>query len=106
MQQLTNTGLCEKDIAAICAVFTAFPKIEKVILYGSRAKGNYRVGSDIDLTLQGTSLNYSDLVAIDEKLDDLLLPYTIDLSLLHQIENNDLIDHIRRVGKIFYESPR
>lgn len=101
-QALINSGLNDRDIAAIRNVFKTYPKITKVILYGSRAKGNYRPGSDIDLTLQGEQLNYTDLVSIDNALDDLLLPYTIDLSIYHQIENPDLIHHIKRVGKEFY----
>lgn len=97
-----DCGLKSQDIAAIQNVFKKFPKISKAILYGSRAKGNYRPGSDIDLTLQGEALNYADLAAIETELDDLLLPYTIDLSIYHQIENSELISHINRVGKEFY----
>ncbi len=97
-----NYGLSDRDIAAIQSVFKLYPKIDKAILYGSRAKGNYKTGSDIDLTLQGENLVYADLVAIENALDDLLLPYTIDLSIYKQIENPDLIDHIKRVGQAFY----
>ncbi len=97
-----SSGLKDTEIAAIQRVFKMHPKITKVILYGSRAKGNYRPGSDIDLTLQGEGLEYVDLVAIDNELDDLLLPYTIDLSIQQQIENPDLIEHIERVGLEFY----
>ena len=95
-------GLSDHDIAAIQDVFKIYPKISTAILYGSRAKGNYRPGSDIDLTLQGEQLDYTDLVAIDNALDELLLPYTIDLSIYHHIENPDLIKHIERVGQEFY----
>src|SRR3990167_9121383 len=95
-----NCGLSAHHIAAIQHVFKMYPKITKVILYGSRAKGNYRLGSDIDLTLQGENLEYADLVVIDNALDDLLLPYTIDLSIYHLIENPDLIEHIKRIGKV------
>ncbi|MDF1655257.1 MAG: nucleotidyltransferase domain-containing protein [Coxiellaceae bacterium] len=95
-------GLGEHNISQIQGVLKAYPKVNKAILYGSRAKGNYRPGSDIDLTLQGNELEYADLVAIDNALDDLLLPYTFDLSIFHQIENTDLIDHIERVGLVFY----
>lgn len=65
--------------------------------------GNYRNGSDIDLTLLGDSLTYTQLNRIETQIDDLLLPYSVDLSLFNHIENPDLIDHIKRVGKIFYE---
>lgn len=95
-------GLSQHDIEAIQGVFKQYPAIQKAILYGSRAKGNYRYNSDIDLTLIGEQLTYSDLVQIDTDLDDLLLPYTIDLSIYHQIDNPNLIEHIERVGLVFY----
>lgn len=96
-------GLKEKHIHAINSVFKKYPKIEKAILYGSRAKGNYRNGSDIDLTLLGDELDLNILFKIENELDDLLLPYKIDLSIFSKIENNDLIEHINRVGIVFYE---
>lgn len=96
-------GLKETYIQQIQSVFAEYPAIEKAILYGSRAKGIYRKGSDIDLTLVGQTLDFNLLIKIENKLDDLLLPYNIDLSILHKIENLDLIEHIERVGKIFYE---
>lgn len=73
------------------------------MLYGSRAKGTHRNGSDIDLTLLGDRLTYSLLSRIETEIDDLLLPYTLDLSLYSSIDNADLIDHIQRVGKLFYQ---
>lgn len=96
-------GLKDKHIEKIRAVFARYPAIEKAILYGSRVKGDYRNGSDIDLTLEGDNLDLSMLFKIENELDDLLLPYKIDLSILHKIENEDLIDHINRVGIVFYE---
>lgn len=96
-------GLSEKTIAAIQGVFSKYHQIEQAILYGSRAKGNYRNGSDIDLVLVGSELNLSRLFKIELELDDLLLPYKIDLALLHQIENTDLVEHINRKGKVFYQ---
>jgi predicted nucleotidyltransferase len=96
-------GLNDQTIAKINAVFAGCPEIEKVLLYGSRAKGNYRDGSDIDLTIVGDAVTQSHLLRIANDLDDLLLPYKIDLSLLRQIEDNEVIEHIKRVGAVFYE---
>lgn len=95
-------GLLDEDIQAIKKVFAAYPAITKVILYGSRAKGNYRPGSDIDLTVEGSGLELTDLFEIESKLDDLLLPNKIDLSLKEHIGNPELLEHINRVGEIFY----
>lgn len=99
-------GLKHKTITAIQEVFARYPQIEKVILYGSRAKGTYRKGSDIDLTLIGKDLDLTTLFEIEGTLDDLLLPYKIDLSIYRKIENADLLAHITRVGVVFYERER
>ncbi len=96
-------GLKEIDIQKIISVFATYPEIEKAILYGSRAKGNYREGSDIDLSLVGKALNFDILLKIETQLDDLLLPYTIDVSLYQALDNLDLIQHIDRVGICMYE---
>lgn len=97
-------GLSKKTISAIQGVFAKYLQIEQAILYGSRAKGNYRNGSDIDLVLVGTELDLSQLFKIELELDELLLPYKIDLALLHQIKNPDLVEHINRKGVVFYEN--
>lgn len=90
-------GLSQNTIEAIKKVFKNYP-IEKIILYGSRAKGNFKPGSDIDLTIVAPNLQLSDLLKMENELEDLDLPYKIDLSLMHQIENKSLIEHIHRVG--------
>ncbi len=74
-------GLEESNIEATSAVFRKFLTIDAVILYGSRAKGNFKTGSDIDITLIGDNLSYKDLVNVSLELDDLLLPYEFDLSI-------------------------
>jgi uncharacterized protein len=94
-------GLRESIIEEINGVFAQYPEIEQAILCGSRAKGNYRNGSDIDLTLVG-DLTYNQLLRIENAIDDLLLVYTIDLSLYRQIDNPELLAHIQRVGQVFY----
>lgn len=99
-------GLKEETIEKINSVLSKFPEVEKAILYGSRAKGNFKRGSDIDLTLTGSGLTHQALLRIDNELDDLLLPYHIDLSILENISNPDLIEHIERVGVVFYERMR
>jgi type I restriction enzyme S subunit len=94
-------GLSNDDIDKIKVVFAKFPEIERVVIYGSRAKGNYKPSSDIDLTLVGDKLTLSLLQSLENDIDDLLLPYKFDISIFHQISNPDLIAHIERVGKEF-----
>ena len=100
--EILRFGLKESTIAKIIAVFAKYPKIHKVILYGSRAKGNYRNGSDIDLTVTG-EIKYTDLAKIEDEIDDLFLPYTFDFFVFSDIDNQELIEHINRVGIVFYE---
>ncbi len=95
-------GLDPIVIEKIQGVFRAYRSIDKALLYGSRAKGTYRPGSDIDLTLEGENLSFSLLNKLRNDLDDLNLPYTFDISVLADIENRDLLDHIKRVGVVFY----
>ena len=97
-------GLDVDTLGDMRQLFQQFSHIEKVILYGSRAKGNYRKGSDIDITLIGKDLSLDNTVdPLIRKIDDLNLPYTFDISIFKQLDNLDLIDHILRVGKTFYE---
>jgi len=83
-------------------VLKKHPLVEKVIIYGSRARGNFKAVSDIDLTLIGSQATMDELASISSDLDDLLLPYTTDLSLHSKLNHPDLLDHIRRVGVEFY----
>lgn len=98
-----NHGLSELTVARINGVFERFPAVEKVVLYGSRAKGNYKPGSDIDLTLFGSGLSSRLLADVVDELDDLLLPYSIDLSIFEDLNHAELREHIERVGVVFYE---
>ena len=96
-------GLDDTVVKSIQNVIAHFPEIEEVILYGSRANGNYTPGSDIDLTFTGEKLNLSIINKLSLLLDDLYLPYTFDLSVFSQIDNAALIEHIHRVGIVFYK---
>ncbi len=96
-------GLGDDIIKQINSVFEKHPQVDKVLLYGSRAKGTQRAGSDIDLTLKGEGLDLRLLCQLGTELDDLLTPYLFDISNFSDIENKDLIEHIGRVGKVFYE---
>ncbi len=95
-------GLSEQNTTLIQTVLARHINVEKAILYGSRAMGTFKPGSDIDLTLCGAALTDAELGNIEMELDDLLLPYQIDLSLLATIDNPDLADHIARVGLEFF----
>jgi len=105
MSESFEFGLKPEVTAAIRSVLAKFPCISEAILYGSRAKGNYQPGSDIDLTLTTSSEPPSSLLLeLEVALDNLDLPYSFDLSLLGRIDNDNLREHIERVGVLFYSS--
>lgn len=98
-----NHGLSDATVRKIQQVLAGFPAVEKAVLYGSRAKGNYKPGSDIDLTLFGEELDERLMSRLHWALDDLLLPYEMDLSNFTNLRHPALIDHIRRTGVVLYE---
>lgn len=98
-------GLNKEALFRIRTVLSEFPQIEQAILYGSRAMGRQRPGSDIDLTLIGADLDQRVQDKLSWQLDDLLLPWQFDLSIHHHIDNSDLLAHIDRVGKVLYQKP-
>ena len=85
------------------AVFARHEHIGQVLIYGSRAMGSFREGSDIDLSLKGEELEYDLLSRVIREIDDLNLPYLFDISIYDHIEDSDLRGHIDRAGKVFYE---
>jgi len=96
-------GLPDTTLATVRGILAACPQVATAILYGSRAKGNYKPGSDIDLTLTGEGLGYAELAHIANELEESDIPYRVDLSLLAAIDNPSLREHIERVGKVFYQ---
>ena len=100
---MTRFGLSQATIDTINQIFKKYPAITKVIIYGSRAMGTYKNGSDIDLTIIDYQLKDQDYTQLFVDLDDLFIPYTFDLSLYREIDNEDLKAHIQRVGQVFYE---
>jgi uncharacterized protein len=95
-------GLSPATLEKINSVFAQHAAIAAVLIYGSRAKGNYRTGSDIDLCIRGGDISFAELMQIENQIDDLMLPYTVDLSQYKQLDNAELIAHIDRVGVVFY----
>lgn len=99
---MKDVGLSETNLEAIVSTLNNHPKVNRVILFGSRAKGNYEAGSDIDLALSGDDLVTNDIIDLSNQLDNLDLPYKIDLVIFHRINDTPLKEHIERVGIVLY----
>ena len=95
-------GLSDKDLSLMRHTFEANERISSVILFGSRAKGNYKAFSDVDLALVGDDLSRKDVNSIYAAFDESSLPYKFDILLFHSLKNDAMIDHINRVGIIIY----
>ena len=96
-------GLKDIELQKLSEVFASNERIDRVVLYGSRAKGNNKPFSDVDITMIGENLTNTDLNRISLAIDDLLLPYQFDISIFRTLKNEDLIAHIHRVGITIYE---
>ena len=97
-------GLSDTVIQELHDVFRRYANIEKVLIFGSRSKGDYRAGSDIDLAVIGKDIDYSVLLDIQCDIDDLELLYSIDLLDYQKKKGTPIGDHIDRVGQVFYEA--
>jgi predicted nucleotidyltransferase len=95
-------GIDKYELQNIVHILKKCAKIEEVILFGSRAKGNFSEGSDIDIALKGKDIELNDVLNLSVELDDLYLPYKIDLIIYERIKEQALKDHIDRVGISLY----
>jgi len=96
-------GLSDTVIKELQDVFRRHANIKKVLIFGSRSKGNYRAGSDIDLAVIGNDIDYNLLLSILCEIDDLELLYAVDLLDYQKKKGTPIGDHIDRVGQVFYE---
>ena len=96
-------GLPDKTVSIIRRILADVPAVKKAVIYGSRAKGNFRPGSDIDLTLYGEGLDLRIRGEIAAKLDESPIPYLVDLSIFDRLDHAGLREHIERVGVVFYQ---
>lgn len=97
-------GLRDYELQGICNVFAETQQVRQAIIYGSRARGTNRSSSDIDIAVMGEDLNLATMARLEEKLDDLLLPYFIDLHALSSIQNEALLYNIQTEGKTIYKA--
>jgi predicted nucleotidyltransferase len=97
-------GLRENDLKLIIYIISQYPSIDEAIIFGSRAKNNYRNGSDVNIALKGVEITYGLINKISYILnEETLLPYKFDILNYHEIKTIELIDHIDRVGISIYQ---
>jgi len=97
-------GLTQKQIGSIINILKKHTDIQVCIIFGSRAKGTQNKSSDVDMVLQGTELTHRTIASVHFKLnEETNLPYKFDVLNYHTITNNNLIDHINRVGVCIYK---
>jgi len=96
-------GLSDQTLDTLDSIFRKHPGIKQALLYGSRAKGNYRTGSDIDIALiTDDTFTRTDLLRVAGDFDDSDMPYMVDVLVYGDLSNMDLKAHIDRVGKVLY----
>jgi uncharacterized protein len=99
-----DIGIQPHVITEIISVLKHFPKISDVVLYGSRAMGRFRPGSDIDLAIYGSGLEFRDKLDLSIALEDLDYPYSFDITIYDMIKNDALKNHIDEKGILIYSS--
>jgi len=96
-------GLLDSELNRIISIIQKNIKVQKLVLFGSRAKGNFGNGSDIDLALFGKDLNLDDVLNILVETDKLFLPYKFDIIIYERIQEKTLLEHIDRLGIILFD---
>lgn len=103
---MNRFGISEKSFQLITSVLAAYPVVEKAIVFGSRAKGNFKPGSDIDLAIMGSHCTDDMAMRLNGILnEEIPIPYHVDLICYNTLVHAELKDHIDRVGLVFYEQP-
>ena len=97
-------GLTERDTQTLFGILNQFQEVESVYLYGSRAKGTYKLGSDIDLAIMNEGVSEKTIRAIKAEMEDSSLPYFVDITNFPTLNHKELAEHIQRVGVPFYNA--
>jgi predicted nucleotidyltransferase len=96
-------GLLESELADIIQIVSSRVSVKAACIFGSRAKGNFRPGSDVDIALKGPSVDHGDVREIAYVLNEEgFLPYQFDIIDYNTIDNEALREHIDRVGELIY----
>lgn len=100
---MPDDGLKPHERELLRDALAAAPCVERAVLYGSRALGTWRRGSDIDLAVEGEGLSEDDIVDLLGRLEELPLPYLYDLTDRARLTYAPLAEHIDQHGQVFWE---
>jgi predicted nucleotidyltransferase len=100
---MNNFGIVETVFNELILLFSQNPNIEKAALFGSRAMGKFKDGSDIDIALFGENITLNDQLDLSIKLEKLGYPYTYDFQIHKNIKDKNMLDHIERIGIVIYQ---
>jgi predicted nucleotidyltransferase len=103
MSKITPYGIPESDLDALISELKRNSRIHEILLFGSRAKGTFKNGSDIDIALKGNNLNLRDILDAISEIEKLLLPNKLDLVIFDRINEPALVDHINRAGIVLFK---
>ena len=95
--------MIDDELELLCSLFAWQREIERVILYGSRARGTHKPFSDVDITLLEVGLTRSHLNRLMADIDESSLPYSFDISIFSKLTNPDLVEQIERTGVVLYQ---
>ena len=97
-------GLKDKHRKTIMDILSSNKKVERAVLFGSRATGTFTIDSDVDLALWGKGLTSKELGRLSGKLEESSVPQEVDLLLYESIENENLLREIDRRGVEWYSN--
>ncbi len=98
-------GISEKSFLHIISAITRYPEVDEVVIFGSRATGSCRQGSDIDLAIKGENCNRHIAIALQSHLnEELPIPYEVDVVSYNDIKNLTLKDQIDKTGRLFFST--
>ena len=99
-----NFGISEKCMELIINAISKCLEVEKAAIFGSRAMGNYKAGSDVDIAIYGKNVTDKIIIRLSSFLnEELPLPYYFDIIHYDSIKNQELEDHVDTYGKVIYK---
>ncbi len=102
--QLNAFGLTERDMQTLTDIFKKYPEVKDVFLFGSRAKGTFKQGSDIDLAIMNAGVSDKTIRDIKVDFEESNLPYNVDLAYFATVSHQELKEHVSRVGVPIYSA--